>query len=795
MITGYFTLIFRQFRKNQITTSINLIGLIAGLTVSLCIYQYVTFEFSFERFNNNADRTYRINLYNTSDGVLEGISTETVSGLAFNMEQAIPEIDLVGRIASRENAVVQNPENQKRFLEDNIAFADAEIIDLLAIKLLSGNKTNILKDAQSVVLSQTMALKYFGSTNVLGKILLIGFPGANIELRQYSIQGVFQDLPVNTNEHFDMLLSNPNGQQWDENWAWSNVTTYTRLNDPSSITKVEQGLSQIVMQHHKDGKGDKYLLEPIQSIRLYAFDGSGRGTLVNLFIILGFVILLLAWLNYISLTTATYLESMKEIGIRKILGASRTQLIIRFFCQSIIFNLISVAVAIGLFIIIWPIAATYFSLPPSVSLGEVRIVQLIFATVIIFGILLSGFYPAFFLSSFHPLHSVKNNLWKLGDGSALRKSLVVIQLCISLILISSVLAIRKQINFISNQNLGIDLKQTLIIDAPLLTDATTVAHYEPFRNEISELASVTGVTYASSFPGSEIEWHRADITLNEENDGHRYSSRIVSIGTEFLDVFDLPVLAGRNFLHDKENDKKALLINEKASEMFGFNNISEAIGKVVFIGSRRFDIIGVIRNYHFRSLQHGLQPILFMQGYPRNPGYAIKVASVDVMNTVTQIKRKWESTYPGNIFNYYFLDEKFEQQYNSEKQNATIIGALTLLAVIISFLGLFALSLHSANRRIKEVGIRKAFGASAVNVILLLSTDFAKLVLAACVFGVPLSYFLVDSWLTSYAYRMPIDISLFLVPVGIITILTAATVSIKTLQCANTNPATSLRNE
>lgn len=309
------------------------------------------------------------------------------------------------------------------------------------------------------------------------------------------------------------------------------------------------------------------------------------------------------------------------------------------------------------------------------------------------------------------------------------------------------------------------------------------------------MASVSGVTYASSFPGSEIDWHRADITLNEENAPYRYSSRIVSVGTEFFDVFNIPVLTGRNFLPDNEQDKKALLINEKASEMFGFNNISNAIGKVVFIGSRRFDIIGVIRNYHFRSLQHDLQPILFMQGYPRNPAYAIKVASNDVVNALAHIRKKWETTYPENTFNYYFLDEKFDQQYKSEKQNAAIIGTLTLLAVIISFSGLFALSLYSANRRVKEVGIRKVFGASIMDVTLLLSKDFMTLVLIGCIFGVPLSYFLVDTWLTSYAYRMPLNTSLFLKPVVIIIILTVVTVSMKTLRCANINPATSLRND
>lgn len=788
-------IILRQLTRNKSFFFINLIGLITGLTVCLFIIQFVWFEFSFERFNRKADRTYRVNLYNTSNGVFEGISKETVSGLAYAMKQTLPGIEAIGRLSSKEGAVVHNPDGQKRNLESRIVFADPAVIDILAINLLAGSKPGILKAPASIAISESMAIKYFGNTDAVGKSLEIGFPGANIEMLLFTVDGIFEDIPANTNEHFDFILPPRNGEAWNENWAWSNVTTYVRLDNNTTPQRLSEGLAAIVKQHHQDDTGDKYLLEPIRDIRLYALDGSGRSAMVNFFIGLGAIVLLLAWFNYISLSTARFLESMREVGIRKLIGASRSQLIVRFLTESLVLNVISFLCAILLFAILWPFAVTYFEMPSSTLILQIPMAYLFLLGTLLAGVFMSGLYPALFLSSFKPLQSIKGKLNEFADRSTLRKVLVVTQLAISLILISAIFAIEKQIDFIRNQNPGISLEQTLVINSPLLTDATTVNKYESFRNEVLRMPSVAGVTYASSFPGSEIDWHRADITLNEENAPYRYSSRIVSIGTEFLDVFKLTVLTGRNFNSNTESDKKALLINEEASKMFGFTGIDEAIGKVIFIGSRRFEVIGVIKNYHFRSLQHQLQPILYMQGYPRNPAYAIKIAAENMAGTIAGIERKWKETYPENVFSYYFLDDKFNEQYASDKQVGAIVGVLTALAVIVSFLGLFGLSLYTANRRTKEIGIRKVLGASGFSIVFLLLMDYVKLVVAGCIIGIPVVYHLIGKWLQGYAYQMALDLSLFLLPVIILVLLTALTVSVKTLRSASINPVNSLRYE
>lgn len=795
MLTNNVKIAFRQLTKNKVYAAINMVGLISGIAVCLFVAQFVWFEWTFERFNLNADRTYRVNLYNTSNGVFENISTGTVSGLAHEMKQTLPGIESVGRLSSKTKGVVSNKDRHVENLENEIVYADPSIINLLGIELINSNKSVQLKDPQSIIISESAALKYFGETNATGKVLDIGFNGSNIEVKPYQVQGVFSDIPVNSHQHFDFVLPPENEQVWNENWSWSNVTTYVILQQSSEPQNLKDGLAKIVKQHHQDDTGDRYLLEPITEIRLHALDGSGRKTLVNFFIILGGVILLLAWFNYVGLSTARFLERMKEVGIRKLVGASRTQLMLQLLTESFLFNLISFSFALLLFITTWPWLAQYLQMPAtSTFLSEPWAFVGILAFLII-GTLLSGLYPSLFLSSFKPLQSIKGRINRLADRSTLRKALVVVQLSITVILTTSIIAIIRQISFMRSQNLGIPLEQTIIIREPLLTDGTTAQKFEPFKNEILRLPAVTGVTYASSFPGSEIDWHRTDITLVEENTGFRYNSRIISIGTEFLDVFRLPLITGRNFNPDLESDKKAMLINEEACSMFGFKNKDDALNKLIFIGSRKFEVIGVVKNYHFRSLQYQMQPILYMQGYPRNPSYAIKVENENIAQTVAAIEDRWKQAYIGNIFTYYFLDAEFDRQYTSEKQLGTIIAGLTLLAIVISFLGLFGLSFYSVTRRTKEIGIRKVLGASVLKIIILLSRDFVKLVFVGVIIGVPFIYQGLKIWLQGYAYQMPMDVWLFVLPSAIVTLLTFVAICFQTLRAAHANPVDSIRYE
>jgi putative ABC transport system permease protein len=762
----------------------------------LFVAQFVWFEYSFENFNKNADRTYRINLHNTSNGVFTGVSPGICSGLGYTAQQSIPGIESMARVSSTTTGIVSN-KDQLEDREDDIVYADASIFKVLAIDLVEGDRHKILKDPNAIAISESTALKYFGDAHALGKVLLIGFSNGDTIKKPYQIEAVFRDIPANANEHFRFIFRPENQLEWNENWAWSNVHTYIVLSSGVSPESLNGGLSKIVNKYHKDNKGggDRYLLEPIKEIRLQALDGSGRAALVNFFILLGAIILLLAWLNYINLSTARFFERMKEIGIRKLVGASRIQLVLQLLLESFLFNIISFCCAIILFFICWPLVSSFIGEPMHVNFFREQWVSPFIVISIIIGTLFSGFYPSLFLSSFKPLQSIKGKITNFTDRSALRKTLVMVQLSVSVILITAMIAVQRQIDFMHGQNIGISIEQTLMIDAPLLTDPTTVQKFEPFKNQILQLPTVKGVTYASSFPGTEIDWDRSDITLGQENADYKYSSRIVAIGTEFLDVFGLQLLAGRNFNSNNETDKKAMLINEEAGKMFGFANYDDALTKLIFVGSRKFEIIGVVKNYHFRSLQYQIKPLLFIQGYPRNPNYAIKTAPTHVSETISKIESIWKEAYAGNIFRYSFLDDSFEKQYANEKKIGAVVGGLAVLAIFISCSGLFAMSIYSVGRRTKEIGIRKVLGASVRSVIVLLSREYLKLVIISSVVVLPITYEGILLWLNGYAYQMPMNLWMFAFPFVFISLLTLISVSFQTVGAATKNPIESIKYE
>jgi len=359
MVRANSKIIGRQIARNTSFSMISALGLTVGITVCLVIAQFVKFERSFEDFNENADRTYRVNLYNTHNGVFDKISAGTVSGLSQSIKEHLPGVDLIGRIGGKTSGIVSNVEQNIEDKESEIFFADNAIISLLALEFLNGDERHALKTPQSIILSESAARKYFGQGNAVGNVLAIGFSSNSVDKKVYEVQGVFRDIPSNSHQRFNFVLCPENEKGWNENWAWSNVVTYIRLGENVKPIDLEAGLKSIVKQHHVDGAGDRYLLEPITKIRLHALDGNGRASTTNLAILLGSVILVLAWFNYINLSTARFFERMKEVGIRKLIGANRVQLIFQFLMESFFFNTISFIVAVLLFFVAWPFYANF----------------------------------------------------------------------------------------------------------------------------------------------------------------------------------------------------------------------------------------------------------------------------------------------------------------------------------------------------------------------------------------------------------------------------------------------------
>jgi Predicted ABC-type transport system involved in lysophospholipase L1 biosynthesis, permease component len=362
----------------------------------------------------------------------------------------------------------------------------------------------------------------------------------------------------------------------------------------------------------------------------------------------------------------------------------------------------------------------------------------------------------------------------------IRKALVSIQLTISIVLVAAVFAVNHQLQFIRHANLGLNLDNTLLINGPVMSDNTYVEKFEPFKSELMSLAGIEGVTYASSFPGKEINWHRSDITITSQKD-LVFDSRVVSIGTEFLDFFAIPLLTGRNFNDGLNVDQKSMLLNEEASRMFGFEAPEQAIGEIISMGPRNFEIIGVIKNYHFRSFKHALQPMLFMKGYPRAPTYAVKFKPDEIIHLIPKIEEIWKSVYGDNVFSYEFLDENFEKEYASEALLQKIIRVLTSFALLIAFAGMCGLSVYSVNQRIREIAIRRVFGASTARILAHLTTDYLVSVASGITIGLAISSLLLNRWLEYYAYKMDVNWMFYAWPGLIVSPLIAMAVGLQYL--------------
>lgn len=783
----------REIFRQKLFFTINLVSFITGICIALMVGQYVWFEFSFENFNENADEVFRVNLYNTENGVFTGISSGTVSGLAYEMKEMMPGIQAVARI-SRTGGLAVNRENGISDVEESIVYADAEIVNLLALKMLYPASQILKAGTKSLVISESIALKYFGKADVVGSTLELGFNNNTIATTPYQIQGVFSDIPDHSNEHFDLISPIENPDDWDKNWDWSNVTTYVQFDKNIKRKTIDAAFAEIVKVHHRDNTGDRYMLEPISDIRLRALNGRGTLPTVRTFILFGLIVLFLAWCNYINLSTAGFVDRIKDTGVRKLLGASRGQLIRRMLFDTFMFNMMAFLAATVIFVISWRWVAEFIESSTEVTIFSDLTPVLICLAFVIVSSVVSGLYPSIFLTSFKPLQSIKGRVNSFVDRPTFRKILVVVQLTISVVFMAAIFAVNGQLDFMKQRDLGIVMDQTLLLNGPVMSDNTTIERYHPFQTEVLKLPGVKAVTFASSYPGTEIDWHRTDITLGTDKD-FLYDSRIVAIGTEFFDFFSIPLLAGQSFAPGVPYDNKSLLLNEEACKMFKFIPYEKALGETISIGSRTFEVIGVVKNYHFRSLQYPLQPLLFMHGYARAPTYAIKFEPKALKSLLPKLTTTWNTFYTGNILKYEFLEDNFNKQYKSEEKVGHIVGLLTFFGIVISCAGLFGLSLYSVSQRMKEIGIRKILGASERAIVFFLSRDYVLLVLLGSVAGGSIAYFLVERWLANYAYKMPLAVSLFFIPITIVSLLTLTTIGIKTIAAARKNPSTILKYE
>ena len=810
MIRNYLKIAIRNLWKNKTFSFINIAGLAIGLSCFLLIALYVLDELSFDKYNANADRTYRIN----SDIRFGGADLHmpvTSDMMGQLLKKDYPQVEQYTRLYTFNGDKLIKKGNEY-INEEHVGHADSTFFDVFTLPAIEGDTRTALNEPNTVVITESMAKKYFSSTQVIGKTLEI----KDEKNPLYKVTAVIKDIPENSHFHFDFLFSMKNV---DYNWGQQtshNFYTYIRLKKGTDAKAFEKNFDQYIDKYvlpeakqfmninsmeefRKAGNSLVYTLMPLTQIHLHSdrqFELSPGGNVqyVYIFSAVALFILIIACINFMNLTTARSANRAREVGIRKVLGTEKTQLVKQFLFESTTMVIMALLIAIPAVWLVLPLFNDMAAKQMTAgSLFTPYILPLLIALPFVVG-LLAGSYPAFFLSAFRPIEVLKGKL-KLGAKSgSLRSVLVVFQFATSIILIIGTVVVYRQLHYIQTRNLGFNKDQVLIINGVGALNNNMV----PFKNDVLQLPGVSSGTLSGYLPVSNS--YRSDNTYSTEavmTSKTGFDMQNWEIDYDYIKTMGMQIIKGRNFSREFGSDSNAIIINETTARIIGY---SDPIGKQLFrsidqqghIGT--FNIIGIVKNFNFETLHHDVGPLAFTLG--TGGGLAsFKVGTSNINQLIAQVQSKWKSMAPGLPFSYRFLNESFDEMYRNEQRVGKIALVFSVLAIFIACLGLFGLATFIAEQRTKEIGIRKVLGASVQGIVQMLSKDFMRLVAISFVIAAPTAWYFMHKWLQDFAYRINISWWIF-VTAGLAALLIAlVTVSFQAIRAAITNPVKSLRTE
>ncbi|MES2647240.1 MAG: ABC transporter permease [Bacteroidota bacterium] len=820
MYSNYFKIAWRNILKNKVFSFINIAGLALGMTACLLIVQYVSFELSFDRFNHNVNDLYRVANDRYQNGKLVQHGTITYSAVGKALKDDYPEIVNNTRVEPFDQQVLTN--GIKKIGDQTALAVDNSFLSMFSYPVITGDNKNGLLQPYSIILTASLARKVFDIKGnnfeaIIGQTLTVSRDSS-----PYKVTAIWEDVPENSHLNFNFLVSyntlysgiNGGWKEADYDFTNSDFWHYIQLKPGTDYKKLNAKLDAFSQKHFQgskvSGSDEKFFLQPLTHAHLYSdyeyeIGKIGNATVVWSLLIIAMLIIVIAWVNYINLSTAKSMERAKEVGIRKVTGAKRGQLISQFLTESILINLLALAISLLLVFLLQSgfnnLIKHDLSLAYLVgkSVGNYYITTIVIA-VMMTGILASAFYPAFVLSAFKPIAVLKGKFTSSSKGIKLRKSLVVGQFAVTVALIIGSLVVYTQMKFLNKQDLGINLSQILVVKPPLLTswDSTFIDKENSFKNELKQLQHIKGASVIGRTMGDELSRafnvHRADKNIDTKR-----SMRRVSIDADFANVFDVKIISGRNFTNTDFNSDFSklhnIMLNEMAVSQLGYSSPEDALGKQISLFGRKWDITGVINDFHQKSLRYPMEPTLFVPSYGTDNPLCIKVDTKDLASTITEVKAKFDAFFPGNFFDYYFLDEKFNRQYSEDQLFGKVFAIFAGFAIFIACLGLLGLSLFATLQRTKEIGVRKVLGASVKNIVMLLSKDFVRLVLVAFILASPAAYFIMHTWLQDFAYRVDISWWVF-VAAGFLSVTIAiGTISFQAIKAAIANPVKSLRSE
>jgi putative ABC transport system permease protein len=812
MIRNYLKIALRNLKKYKFISFINLFGLTVGMTCCLLILTYILNELSYDKYNKNADRTYRITRTFYDGNGNESLKLSSISPpFGYYLPTDFPEIEKMTRLLNAGTIPLRYKD--KLLNEQNVYFADENLSGVFTIKVLKGNPRSALKDPFSVMLTEETAKKYFGDEDPINKVLR-----ANNQF-DLKVTGVYEDFPSNAHLHPNILVSFNTlkdsaiygEQNLRTNWGNNSFFTYIVLPEKYNIKTMEARFPAFLDKHmaaeygaNRPSKFTKLDLQKLTDIHLHShtdYEAEPNGDIkrVYIFSCIAFFILLIACINYMNLSTARAALRAREIGIRKVVGARKKELIAQFLSESVLLTWAAIIIALVLLYFLLPWLNKLSGQNLSVTiLMKWEILLPLFLSPFVVGIL-AGIYPALFMSSFQPVKTLKGLFKARGSSISFRKVLVVTQFAISIILIITTMVVFQQLRFIQQTELGYNKEHLVVL--PYYTQLD--GQYESFRNTLLQNSNIKDAGRSSRIPtGRLLDDMGASLPASDSMVPVKSEIRYVAADYDFVPTYGIHIDAGRNFSRDYGTDTSNFIINEAAVKAIGWKSAEQAIGKNLKYGNINGHIIGVTNDFHFESLHQEIKPMILIMpaSQPGQSPYnnlTVKISGNNIPTALAAIQNAWQKFLPDLPYQYNFLDERFSQLYEAEQRQGTIFTVFACIAIFIACLGLFGLSAFAISQRIKEIGIRKVLGANVNTIVTLLSKDFLKLVAFSTIIAFPVGWYFMSKWLGSFAYHISLGMHwwIFIIAAILAAFIALFTISFQAIKAAIANPVKSLRSE
>lgn len=802
MLKNYLKTAVRNLLREKGSAMINLAGLTLGITCSLVLFLLVSFLRSYDDFHARRDRIYRVvSQSQGNDGLTFQGGVPSVLPAAFRTD--FPEAEAVVFTSYRAETVVTIPQpagEPKKFKEEaGVVYTEPSFFEIFDRKIVTGEARAGLDEPNEAIIAQSLAKKFFGNEDVIGEVV-------QVEDRQYVVRAVMEDAPRNTDLPFQLMLSyiTIKKEREDNGWnsTWSDEQCFFLLKEGESIEKLKSRMPAFSKKYvgADDADGTQYLPQPLTELHFddrfstYSYSSTSKGMLRVLSVV-ACILVISACINFINLTTAEAIKRSKEVGIRKTLGSSRAQLITQFLGETSLVTITAVIFSLGLAQLVLTFINPFMELSLTLNLTTNILLWIYLLTVTVIVSLLSGLYPAFVVSGFKPAIALKNQISnRNASGYYLRRALVVLQFCISQVFIIGTIVIVKQMNYFQQKDLGFAKDAIVVVPIPEIENPTDSqqgnSKMRTLREELSQLAGVERASLSNTPPASD---NISATMFSVQGSDESYMTQVKQVDGHYLDMYQIELLGGKQ-LSDLDT-ASGFIVNEKLAQVAGFTNPTDIVGKVIEVWQRELPVVGVVKNFHTMSLREPIEATVMFNRLRGYRSLSLKINMNQAPAVLEVLKSKWEAAYPNHIFEYRFLDDSIREFYESEQRMSVLFTIFSGIAIFIGCLGLLGLATFMANQKTKEVGVRKALGASVESIVFMFSREFVKLIMLGFLLAAPVAWYVMNLFLNEFTYKIDMGVGIFIVALIITLAIAVLTVGYRSFRAAVANPVHALRTE